>query len=53
MDSPFAQKRLEYRRLRLLELQKQRIVVVAAEQQDDPRARANAADAHDLGAACT
>src|SRR5204863_6198909 len=39
-----AEERLQHRRLRLLELQKQRIGVVAAEHQDDPRARADAAD---------
>ena len=33
---------------RLLELQEQRILVVAAEQQHDPGARADAADADDL-----
>ncbi len=42
------QKRLEHRRLGLLELQKQRILVVAAEHQDDPGAGADAADTDDL-----
>jgi len=44
IDNPFAQKRLEHRRLGLLELEKQRIVVVAAEHQHDPRPCADAAD---------
>ena len=47
-ERALAQERLEHRRLRLLELQEQRIVVVAAEHQDDPGARAHAADADDL-----
>ena len=34
----------EHRRPRLLDLQEQRVIVVAAEQQDDPAARADAAD---------
>ena len=43
-----AEVRLEHRRLGLLELQEQRIVVVAAEQQQDPGAGPDAADADDL-----
>ena len=39
---------LEHRGLRLLGLQEQRVVVVAAEHQDDPRPGADAADADDL-----
>ena len=39
---------LEYRGRRLLDLQEQRISLVASLQQDDERARADAADAHDL-----
>jgi hypothetical protein len=30
------QKRLEHRRLRLLQLEEERVVVIAAEQEDDP-----------------
>ena len=40
--------RLEHRRLRLLRLEEQRVVAVAAEHQHDPSARADAADADDL-----
>ena len=43
-----AQEPLEHRRLRLLDLQEQRVVVVAAEQQHDVAAGADAAHAHDL-----
>ena len=43
-----AEERLEHGRLGLLELQEQRVVAVAAEQQHDPRAGADAADADDL-----
>ena len=43
-----AEERLEHRRLRLLELEEERVVVVAAEQQHDARPRADAADADDL-----
>ena len=43
-----AEVRLEHRRLRLLDLQEERVVVVAAEQQHDPAPRADAADADDL-----
>ena len=43
-----AEERLEHRRLGLLELEEQRIIVVAAEHQADPRARADAADTDDL-----
>ena len=43
-----AQERLEHRGLCLLELQEQRIVVVAADHQHDPRAGADAADTDDL-----
>ena len=39
---------LEHRRLGLLGLQEQRVGVVAAEEQHDPRSRADAAHAHDL-----
>ena len=39
---------LEHRRLGLLDLEEQRIVRVSPEQQHDPAARADAADAHDL-----
>ncbi len=39
---------LEHRLLRLLELQEQRILAVAAEKQGNPRSRPDAADAHDL-----
>ena len=56
LDDPLAvvgelalsQERLEHRRLRLLELQEQRIGLVAAGQEHDPRPRADAADADDL-----
>ena len=43
-----AEVRLEHRRLRLLDLEEERVVVVPAEQQDDPAAGADAADADDL-----
>ena len=43
-----AEVRLEDRGLGLLDLHQQRVVVVAAEQQDDPRPGADAADADDL-----
>ena len=43
-----AEERLEHRGLRLLDLQEEGVVVVAAEQQHDPGARADAADADDL-----
>ena len=43
-----AEERLEHRGLRLLRLQEQRVVAVAAEHQDDPGAGADAADADDL-----
>src|SRR5256885_13418898 len=39
---------LKHGNLRLLDLEEQRVVVVAAEQQDDPRSRPDAADADDL-----
>ena len=39
---------LQHRLLRLLHLQDERIVPVAAEQQRDPRTRADAAHPHDL-----
>ena len=39
---------LEHRGLGLLELQEQRVLAVAAEQQRDPGARADAPDADDL-----
>ena len=39
---------LEHRRRRLLDLQEQRILLVASLEQDDERPRADAADAHDL-----
>src|SRR5262249_39672178 len=39
---------LEHRRLRFLELQEERIAFVPAEQQENPAARADAADADDL-----
>src|SRR5436190_12985255 len=42
------QVRLEHGNLRLLDLEEQRVVVVAAEQQDDPRSCPDAADADDL-----
>ena len=42
------EERLEHRRLRLLELEEQRVVVVAADQEQDPGAGADAADADDL-----
>ena len=47
-ERALAQERLEHRCLRLLELQEQRVVLVAAEHQHDPGARADAADADDL-----
>src|SRR5215213_8713237 len=40
--------RLEHRRPRLLGLQDEGVAAVAADEQDDPRARPHAADAHDL-----
>jgi hypothetical protein len=40
--------RLEHRGLGLLDLQEERVAVVAAEQQDDPRAQSDAADADHL-----
>ena len=43
-----AEERLQHRRLGLLELEEQRILVVAAEHEADPGARADAADADDL-----
>ena len=43
-----AEHRLEDGLLRLLELQEQRVVAVAAEQQHDPRPGADAADPDDL-----
>ena len=43
-----AEEWLEHRGLRLLELEEQRIVVVTAEHQHDPRARADAAHTDDL-----
>ena len=43
-----AEEGLEHRCLRLLELQKQRIGVVAAEQKHDPGARSDAAHPDDL-----
>ena len=43
-----AEERLEHRALGLLALQEQRVAVVVAEHQHDPRARADAADAHHL-----
>ena len=43
-----ADEALEHRLLRLLGLQEQRVLAVAPEQQDDPGARADAPDAHDL-----
>ena len=43
-----AQVGLEHRRLRLLRLQHERVLAVAADEQEYPRARADAADAHDL-----
>jgi hypothetical protein len=44
---------LEHRRLRLLDLQKQRLVTDAAEQQRDPGLRPDAADPDDLRARST
>ena len=43
-----AEERLEHRRLGLLELQEQRIAVVAPEQEHDPGARSDAADTDHL-----
>ena len=43
-----AEERLEHRRLRLLHLQEQRVLVVAADEEDDPRPGPDAADADDL-----
>src|SRR3954452_13351403 len=43
-----AGERLEHRGLRLLELEEQRILIVTAQEQDDPRPRANAAHTDDL-----
>jgi hypothetical protein len=42
------EERLEHRHLRLLELQEERVVVIAADQQQDPGAGTDAADAADL-----
>ena len=39
---------LEHRGRRLLDLQEQRILLIAPLEQDDERARADAADTHDL-----
>ena len=48
VECALAQERLEHRRLRLLELEEQRIALVAAEHEHDPGARADAAHADDL-----
>ena len=56
LDDPLAavrelaasEERLEHRALCLLQLQEQRVLVIPAEQQRDPGARADAADADDL-----
>src|SRR4051812_14975835 len=47
-EGALAQERLEHGRLRLLELQDERVGVVAAEQEDDPGAGPHAADAYHL-----
>ena len=46
--SALPEERLEHRGLRLLELEEQRVVVVAADQEQDPGACTHAADADDL-----
>ena len=43
-----AEERLEHRRLRFLELEEQRIAVIAADHEQDPGAGTDAADADDL-----
>ena len=47
-NSTLAQERLEHRSLRLLELEEQRVAVVASEQKQDPGAGADASDTDDL-----
>ena len=42
------EKRLEHRPLRLFELEEQRIIVVAADEEQDPGAGSDASDADDL-----
>ena len=48
LELALAEERLEHRGLRLLELEEQRVAVVAAEQEHDPGAGADASDADDL-----
>jgi hypothetical protein len=48
VERALAKERLEHRRLRLLDLQEQRIGLVAAEHEHDPGARADAAHADHL-----
>src|SRR3954447_21071697 len=48
LESAPSEERLEHRLLRLLELQEQRIVVVSANEQQDPGTRTDAADSDDL-----
>ena len=48
LEPALAEERLEHRLLRLLELEEQRIGVVAAHEEQDPGAGPNAADADDL-----
>ena len=47
-EPALAQERLEHGGFRLLELEEERVVLVAAEQEQDPGARTDAADADDL-----
>ena len=47
-EPALAEERLEHGGLRLLELEEQRVVVIAAHQKKDPRASPDAADADDL-----
>ena len=47
-EGSLSEERLQHRVLRLLELEEERILVVPAQQQDDPRLRTHAADSDDL-----